>query len=236
MDDEDESKDVTTPKDAADMKELSGWRQVGAGACRKKDPRPEPATLCQEQEQGVVAPPPPPLPLFPPTGQQQQQQQPCRDNLAFLLAAGECDDGWQCNEQCRKLQLQQLVSRRPEQLACIVQDAAWAVTVQNLSPCDYCGMVVSTCGGGARGSSSMDSHGHPEMTTARLLAVIMGKRRFTVRHVLATVRNLHDGNMCMEVLRQTVRLAGDLPKNQAWLEQQLDETEMVHLQSALKRC
>lgn len=146
----------------------------------------------------------------------------CSDNLAFLLAAGECDDGWQCQEPCRKLQLQQLVNRHPEQLACLVQDAAWAVTVQNLTPCDYSAMVVTA--------------GSQAVTAARLLAVIMGPRRFTVRHVLAAVRNLHDGNLCMEVLRQTVNLAGDITAHRAWLEQQMDETEMIHLQSALTRC
>jgi hypothetical protein len=146
----------------------------------------------------------------------------CSDNLAFLLAAGECDSGWQCQEQCRKLQLKQLVQRHPEQLSCLVQDAAWAVTVQNLTPCDYSALVVSA--------------GSQAVVTARLLAVIMGPRRFTVRHVLATVRCLHDGNLCMEVLRQTVNLAGDLPLSRVWLEQQMDETEMIHLQSALTRC
>lgn len=141
-------------------------------------------------------------------------------NLAFMLAAAECDDGWQCQEPCRRQQLQSLLARHAEQLLDLVQDATWATTVQRLSPCDYCSAVASVPTKAADAAVS--------------LAVTMGDQ-FTVMHVLAAVRHTpYDTGM--ECLRRTLRLASDLTERQAWLEAQLNSNELVHFKAALAPC
>lgn len=143
----------------------------------------------------------------------------CSDNLAFLLAAAECDDGWKCSEPCRRQQVQLLLQRHPEQLTDLLQDAAWACTLQNASPCDLA-MYVSSVPTTAA-----------QVDTAVTLAVTIGDQ-FTVMHVLAMVRHLNV-DTGMEVLRQTIGLAVDLSDQRLWLESQLDEKELRHLRSAL---
>jgi len=151
-------------------------------------------------------------------GRTRVQVQPTAPDESLRFQDG---DGY--NAEPNLDQLSVLVADSPENLEVVVQDAAWATLVQNLSPRDYCGVLQSAISGGNVAKVP---------AVARTLAATM-RTRFQCRHLLAALWTLPD-YVRMEALRQTVPFVSDLtPSNRAAIERELSPKELVHFRTAL---
>ena len=111
-------------------------------------------------------------------------------------------------------QLVTLVRKYPETVRDVLEDAAWATLVQNLSPQDFCSVLLA-----ARGKAPL---------VAEQLGQVM-KASLEYPHIVACLQTLPDCQR-MEVVRRIAPIAYGHPH---YLEQELSSNELAHFHAAL---